>query len=57
MIYNANLDRSQLYRRTKVELKKELKKWEEERSKRRKTTVDDPLAHEVCFERLNGVDG
>ncbi|RDB24183.1 Postreplication repair E3 ubiquitin-protein ligase rad18 [Hypsizygus marmoreus] len=46
MTYNANLDRSQNNRKSKQELKKELKKWEDERSKRKKTTVEDTVAHE-----------
>ncbi|KAF8061598.1 hypothetical protein FPV67DRAFT_1422352 [Lyophyllum atratum] len=45
MIYNANLDRSK-NRRSKPELRKELKKWEDEKSKKKKTTVDDTVAHE-----------
>ncbi|KAG5354247.1 hypothetical protein C0989_003760 [Termitomyces sp. Mn162] len=43
--YNANLNKSSKYRKSKEELKRELKKWEEEKSKKRKTTVEDTVAH------------
>ncbi|KAF5386563.1 hypothetical protein D9615_001906 [Tricholomella constricta] len=46
MIYNANLDRSSRNRKTKQELRKELKKWEDEKAKKRRTTVEDNAAHE-----------
>jgi len=46
MIYNANLDRSSQNRKSKQELKKELKKWEDEKAKKKKTTVEDTAAHE-----------
>jgi hypothetical protein len=42
MLHNANLDKSEPTRRSKAELLKDLKKWEEERkAKKKKTTVDD----------------
>ncbi|KAF9009454.1 hypothetical protein BDQ17DRAFT_1062312 [Cyathus striatus] len=40
MIYNANLDRSEANRKTKAELRKELKKWEDD-TRKKKSTVDD----------------
>ncbi|GLB35428.1 hypothetical protein LshimejAT787_0209930 [Lyophyllum shimeji] len=46
MIYNANLDRSSKHRKTKQELRKELKKWEDEKVRKKKTTVEDTAAHE-----------
>ncbi|KAG5647196.1 hypothetical protein DXG03_001155 [Asterophora parasitica] len=47
MIFNANLDKSAKHRKGKVELKKELRKWEDEKAKKRKATVEDTIAHEV----------
>lgn len=49
MIYNANLDRSQSNRKSKQELKRELKKWEDDKPKKKKPTVEDSLAHEVSI--------
>ncbi|KAJ7118772.1 hypothetical protein C8R44DRAFT_789233 [Mycena epipterygia] len=41
MLWNANLDKSSAKRRSKAELQKDLKKWEEEaKVKKKKTTVD-----------------
>jgi hypothetical protein len=48
MIYNANLDRSSKNRKSKQELIRELKKWEEDKSKKKRATVEDTAAHEVC---------
>lgn len=50
--YNANLNKSSKYRKSKEELKRELKKWEEEKSKKKKTTVEDAVSHEVSFSSL-----
>ena len=47
MLFNANLDRSSRTRKSRLELKKELKKWEEEKTKRKKNVVEDEVAHEV----------
>jgi E3 ubiquitin-protein ligase RAD18 len=47
MIYNANLDRSKIHRKIKSELRKELKKWEDDRSRKKKVVVDDTAEHEV----------
>jgi E3 ubiquitin-protein ligase RAD18 len=47
MLFNANLDRSSRTRKSKSELRKELKKWEEEKTKRKKNLVEDEVAHEV----------
>jgi hypothetical protein len=46
MIYNSNLDRSKRNRKTKGELKQELKKWEEGTAKRKKVTIN-AVEHEV----------
>ena len=53
MLFNANLDRSSRTRKSKLELKKELKKWEEEKMKRKKNVVEDEVAHEVKRNFLN----
>jgi E3 ubiquitin-protein ligase RAD18 len=47
MLFNSNLDRSSPTRKSKPELRKELKKWEDERVKKKKFFVEDELAHEV----------
>jgi E3 ubiquitin-protein ligase RAD18 len=58
VLYNANLDRSPNNRKTTVELKKDLKKWEEERPKKKKLVVSDVLGYQVhkshlfCYLRL-----
>ncbi|KAG6874048.1 hypothetical protein C0995_006905 [Termitomyces sp. Mi166 len=44
--YNANLNKSSKHRKSKEELKRELKKWEEEKPKKRKMIVEDTVAHE-----------
>ena len=53
MLFNANLDRSLRTRKSKLELKKELKKWEEEKMKRKKNVVEDEVAHEAKRNFLN----
>ncbi|KAJ7273090.1 hypothetical protein C8J57DRAFT_265929 [Mycena rebaudengoi] len=55
MLHNANLDKSGPTRRSKAELLKDLKKWEEERkAKKKKTTVDDSYIkeHNSEFKKL-----
>ncbi|KAF8911188.1 hypothetical protein CPB84DRAFT_1672006, partial [Gymnopilus junonius] len=56
MLFNANLDRSLPNRKTKVELRKELKKWEEERPKKKKHGITDvkgyQIEHKSEFTRL-----
>ena len=47
VLYNANLDRSPHNRKTIVELKKDLKRWEEERPKKKKLVVNDVLGYQV----------
>jgi hypothetical protein len=47
VLYNANLDRSPNNRKTIVELKKDLKRWEEERPKKKKPVVSDVLGYQV----------
>ena len=49
VLYNANLDRSPNNRKTTVELKKDLKKWEEERPKKKKPVVSDVLGYQVLI--------
>ena len=49
MLFNANLDRSSHTRKSKSELRKELKKWEEEKTKRKKNLVEDEVGHEVIL--------
>ncbi|KAG6890381.1 hypothetical protein C0992_001772 [Termitomyces sp. T32_za158] len=51
--FNANLNKSSKYRKSKEELKRELKKWEEERSKGKKTAVEDTISHEVSYLSLD----
>lgn len=46
-LYNANLDRSKANRKKKTELRKDLKKWEDELSKRKKVVVPDIRQHQV----------
>lgn len=47
VLYNANLDRSPNNRKTSVELKKDLKRWEEERPKKKKAVVSDVVGYQV----------
>lgn len=49
MIYNANLDKSTSMRRSISALRKDLKRWEDDRSKQKKASVEDVVAHEVSF--------
>ncbi|PPQ75450.1 hypothetical protein CVT24_013333 [Panaeolus cyanescens] len=46
MMYNANLDRTLSNRKKKSELRRELKKWEEERARKRKVVVGDVVAYQ-----------
>jgi len=56
VLYNANLDRSPTNRKTTVELKKDLKRWEEERPRKKKPVVSDVLGYQIThkteFSRL-----
>jgi len=56
VLYNANLDRSPNNRKTTVHLKKDLKRWEEERPKKKKAVVSDVLGYQIThkteFSRL-----
>jgi E3 ubiquitin-protein ligase RAD18 len=47
MLYNANLDRSSPTRKSKHDLRNELKKWENEKVKKKKNVVEDGVAYEV----------
>ncbi|KAF8188361.1 hypothetical protein BJ912DRAFT_851183 [Pholiota molesta] len=47
MIFNANLDKSIPNRRTRADLKKDLKKWEEERGKKKKFAVKDSVNYQI----------
>ncbi|KAG5639536.1 hypothetical protein H0H81_000683 [Sphagnurus paluster] len=42
----ANAHRAFKHRRTKADLRKEIKKWEDERARKRKTTVEDTTVHQ-----------
>jgi len=46
-LYNANLDRSKANRKKKTELRKDLKRWEDESSKRKKVVVPNIRQHQV----------
>ncbi|KAF8162872.1 hypothetical protein B0H34DRAFT_650799 [Crassisporium funariophilum] len=56
VLYNSNLDRSLPNRKTKSELRRELKKWEEVMSNKKKIVVDDveeyQIIHKSEFSRL-----
>ena len=47
VLYNANLDRSQNNRKVTSDLKRDLKKWEEERPKKKKAVVSDVVGYQV----------
>ena len=47
MLHNSNLDRSLANRKSKVELRKDLKKWEDEMLKKKKTVIHDVLGYQV----------
>ena len=47
MLYNSNLDRSLANRKSKAELRKDLKKWEDEMSKKKKTVIHDVREYQV----------
>ncbi|KIY51841.1 hypothetical protein FISHEDRAFT_70340 [Fistulina hepatica ATCC 64428] len=48
-IFNSNLDKARKYRRTKSDLQRDMRKWEEERKRglKKPVSVDDTLAYEV----------
>ena len=46
-MYNANLDRSLVNRKTKTELRRDLKKWEEDMSRKKKPAVEDLVKYQV----------
>lgn len=52
-IYNANLDRSTANRKTKTELRRDLKSWEDELTKKKKipdkAAVGDPINYQVRY--------
>jgi hypothetical protein len=47
MLYNSNLDRSLANRKSKADLRKELKKWEDDMSRKKKVVVRDVLDYQV----------
>jgi hypothetical protein len=47
MLFNANLDRSSFTRKSKTEVREELKKWEDGKSKKKKNVVKDGINYEV----------
>ncbi|KIM49499.1 hypothetical protein M413DRAFT_438683 [Hebeloma cylindrosporum] len=47
MLYNANLDKSLANRKTKAELRKDLKRWEEERTRKKKTAITDVKGYQI----------
>lgn len=49
MLYNSNLDRSSTNRKSRTELRGDLRKWEEEMSRRKKTAVHNVLEYQVIF--------
>jgi hypothetical protein len=49
MLYNSNLDRSSTNRKSRTELRGDLRKWEEEMSKRKKTVIHNVLDYQVIF--------
>lgn len=56
VLYNANLDRSLNNRKTTFELKKDLKRWEEEKPRKKKAVVNDVVGYQIThkseFSRL-----
>lgn len=46
-MYNANLDRSLANRTTKTGLRRDLKKWEEDMSRKKKPVVEDLAKYQV----------
>ena len=46
-MYNANLDRLLVNRKTKTELRRDLKKWEEDMSRKKKPAVEDLVKYQV----------
>ena len=49
MLHNSNLDRSLANRKSKAELRKDLKKWEDEMPKKKKTVIHDVLDYQVRY--------
>ncbi|KAG6845719.1 hypothetical protein H0H87_004985 [Tephrocybe sp. NHM501043] len=49
ILYNSNLDKSK-NRKSRDQLLKDLKKWEQDNSKKKKITVKDPVAHEKRYQ-------
>jgi len=49
MLYNSNLDRSSTNRKSRTELRGDLRKWEEEMSRRKKTVIHNVLDYQVIF--------
>ena len=50
MLYNSNLDRSLVNRKSKVELRKDLKKWENDMSKNQRIIIRDVVDYQVWYE-------
>lgn len=50
MLFNANLDRASLHRKSKSELRKELRKWEDDKTKKKRNVVEDGATHEVAYD-------
>jgi hypothetical protein len=49
MLHNSNLDRSLSNRKSKAELRKDLKKWEDEMSKKKKPVIGDVLDYQARY--------
>jgi hypothetical protein len=47
ILYNSNLDKSVANRKTKADLKRDLKKWEEDMAKKKKQPVIDAVSYQV----------
>ncbi|KDR81862.1 hypothetical protein GALMADRAFT_135257 [Galerina marginata CBS 339.88] len=47
MLFNANLDKSASNRKSKAELRRDLKKWEEEMTKKKKIVITDVKAYQI----------
>jgi len=47
MLHNSNLDRSLANRKSKAELRKDLKKWEDEMLKKKKAVIRDVREYQV----------
>jgi E3 ubiquitin-protein ligase RAD18 len=55
MLHNSNLDRSLANRKSKAELRKELKKWEDEMLKKKKAVIRDVREYQVRWLTSSGV--